>query len=101
MVVYSRPLRYHNRTQHPLLTGEEKGIDVRIALNVIALAHHREGDHLKRFRSSKPTILYPPRSLSAEIVTEPSLDVTSAVQSSDTLTGNSSIVIGVFEYVRR
>ncbi len=47
MVVYSRPLRYHNRTQHPLLTGEEKGIDVRIALNVIALAHHREGDHLK------------------------------------------------------
>ncbi len=46
VVVYSRPLRYRNRrvvlpdgTQHSLLTGEEKGIDVRIALDVIALAH--------------------------------------------------------------
>ena len=49
--VYSRPLRYRNRTvalpdgtQHSFLTGEEKGIDVRIALDVIALAHRREYD---------------------------------------------------------
>ena len=51
VVVYSRPLRYRKRTvslpdgtQHSLLTGEEKGIDVRIALDVIALAHRREYD---------------------------------------------------------
>ena len=51
VVVYSRPLRYRNRmvalpdgTQYPFLTGEEKGIDVRIALDVIALAHRREYD---------------------------------------------------------
>ncbi len=46
VVVYSRPLRYRIRrvnlpdgTQHSFLTGEEKGIDVRIAL-----AHRREYD---------------------------------------------------------
>ncbi len=51
VVVYCRPLRYRNRTvvlpdgtQHSFLTGEEKGIDVRIALDVIALAHRREYD---------------------------------------------------------
>ena len=51
VVVFSRPLRYRNRkvtlpdgTQHSFLTGEEKGIDVRIALDVIALAHRREYD---------------------------------------------------------
>lgn len=51
VVVYSRPLRYRNRTvplgdgtQFSILTGEEKGIDVRIALDVIALAHRREYD---------------------------------------------------------
>ncbi len=51
VVVFSRPLRYRNRTltlpdgaQHTFLTGEEKGIDVRIALDVIALAHRREYD---------------------------------------------------------
>lgn len=51
VVVYSRPLRYRNRTvalpdgtQHSFLAGEEKGIDVRIALDVIALAHRREYD---------------------------------------------------------
>ena len=51
VVVYSRPLRYRNRTvtlsdgkQHSILTGEEKGIDVRIALDVIRLAHRREYD---------------------------------------------------------
>ncbi len=51
VVVYSRPLRYRNRTvdlpdgtQHSFLTGEEKGVDVRIALDVIVLAHRREYD---------------------------------------------------------
>ena len=49
--VYSRPLRYRNRpvdlpdgTRHSVLTGEEKGIDVRIALDVIALAHRHDYD---------------------------------------------------------
>ncbi|MDE0474661.1 MAG: NYN domain-containing protein [Gammaproteobacteria bacterium] len=51
VVVYSRPLRYRNRrvslpdgTQHSFLTGEEKGIDVRIALDVISLAHRHDYD---------------------------------------------------------
>ena len=51
VIVFSRPLRYRNRTvalpdgtQHSFLTREEKGIDVRIALDVIALAHRREYD---------------------------------------------------------
>jgi uncharacterized LabA/DUF88 family protein len=44
--VFSRPLRYRNKTftlpdgtQHTVLVGEEKGIDVRIAIDVIRLAH--------------------------------------------------------------
>jgi uncharacterized LabA/DUF88 family protein len=47
--VFSRPLRYRNRTvrlpdgsTHTFLSGEEKGIDVRIALDVIRLAHRKE-----------------------------------------------------------
>lgn len=51
VVVFSRPLRYRNRrvmlpdgTKHSFLIGEEKGVDVRIALDVIALAHRREYD---------------------------------------------------------
>ena len=51
VVVYSRPLRYRNRrvslpdgTEHFFLAGEEKGIDVRIALDVIALANRHEFD---------------------------------------------------------
>ena len=51
VVVYSRPLRYRRRTvvlrdgtEHSFLSGEEKGIDVRIALDVIALAHRRAFD---------------------------------------------------------
>ena len=51
VVVYSRSLRYRNRTvalpdgtQHSFLAGEEKGIDVRIALDVITLAHRLEYD---------------------------------------------------------
>lgn len=49
--VFSRPLRYRNRlvtlpdgTQHSFLSGEEKGIDVRIALDVIRIAHRKEFD---------------------------------------------------------
>ena len=50
-VVYSRPLRYRNKTiklaggvEVTTLVGEEKGIDVRIALDVIRLAHRSEFD---------------------------------------------------------
>lgn len=49
--VYSRPLRYRNKvvrlvdgTEHTVLTGEEKGIDVRIALDVVRMAHRGEYD---------------------------------------------------------
>ena len=48
---YSRPLRYRNKlvtlpdgTEHSVLAGEEKGIDVRIAIDVIRLAHQRQYD---------------------------------------------------------
>lgn len=51
MVTFSRSLRYRNRqfrlpngTVHVFLAGEEKGIDVRIALDVIRMAHRREYD---------------------------------------------------------
>jgi uncharacterized LabA/DUF88 family protein len=46
--VFTRPLRYRNKevklpdgTVHTFLDGDEKGIDVRIALDVISLAHRR------------------------------------------------------------
>ena len=49
--VYTRALRYRNKTirlpdgtTHSFLDGDEKGIDVRIALDVISLAHKREYD---------------------------------------------------------
>jgi uncharacterized LabA/DUF88 family protein len=49
--VYSRSLRYRNQTvrlpdgkTHTFLAGEEKGIDVRIALDVIRMAHRTEYD---------------------------------------------------------
>jgi uncharacterized LabA/DUF88 family protein len=49
--IYSRPLRYRNRlvklpdgTEHIFLVGEEKGIDVRIAIDIIRMAHHKEYD---------------------------------------------------------
>ncbi len=48
---YSRPLRYRNRivklpdgTEHSYLAGEEKGIDVRMAIDIIRMAHHNEYD---------------------------------------------------------
>ena len=49
--VISRPLRYRNKTvrlpdgsTHSFLAGEEKGIDVRIALDIIRLARRSEYD---------------------------------------------------------
>ena len=49
--VYSRPLRYRNKTvklpdgtRHTFLAGEEKGIDVRIALDIIRMAHRGDYD---------------------------------------------------------
>ena len=49
--VYSRSLRYRNKTvtlptglTHSFLVAEEKGIDVRIALDVIRMAHRNEFD---------------------------------------------------------
>ncbi len=48
---YSRPLRYRNRivklpdgTEHSYLAGEEKGIDIRMAIDIIRMAHHKEYD---------------------------------------------------------
>lgn len=50
-VVFSRSLRYRNKTvrlpngsTHAFLTAEEKGIDVRIAIDVIRLAHRNDYD---------------------------------------------------------
>jgi len=49
--IFTRPLRYRNRlvrlpdgTTHTFLIWEEKGIDVRIALDVIRLAHRNDYD---------------------------------------------------------
>ena len=48
---FSRSLRYRNRriklpdgTEHTLHGGVEKGIDVRIAIDVIRMAHHKDYD---------------------------------------------------------
>mgnify|MGYP000185009218 CR=1 FL=1 len=49
--VYSRPLRYRNRiiklpdgTEYSFLAGEEKGIDVRLAIDIIRMAHRNQYD---------------------------------------------------------
>lgn len=49
--VYKRSLRYRNKkvtlpdgSEYTFLTGDEKGIDVRIALDIISLAHKRAYD---------------------------------------------------------
>jgi len=49
--VFSRLLRYRNRvvvlpdgSTHTFLAGEEKGVDVRIVLDIIRMAHHSEYD---------------------------------------------------------
>ncbi len=51
IITFSRALRYRNRqvrlpdgTEHTYLAGEEKGIDVRIAVDLIRMAHHCEYD---------------------------------------------------------
>ena len=51
VVVYTRPLRYRNKqvrlpdgSRFSYLDGDEKGIDVRIALDVIKLAHRQTYD---------------------------------------------------------
>lgn len=51
VAVFSRALRYRNRsvklpdgTEHTFLVGEEKGVDVRLAIDVIRMAHRRELD---------------------------------------------------------
>ena len=51
VTVFSRPLRYRYRRvrlpdgmEHTFLSGEEKGIDVRIAIDVIRMAHRQECD---------------------------------------------------------
>ena len=51
IVVYSRPLKYRNKsvrlpdgTDHVYLTGDEKGIDVRIALDVLRMAYAQDFD---------------------------------------------------------
>lgn len=51
VVVFTRPLVYRNikvklpdGTAHTFLTGQEKGIDVRLALDVISLAHKKMYD---------------------------------------------------------
>lgn len=49
--VYTRELRYRNKrislpdgSQHTFLDGDEKGVDVRVALDVISLAHKQSYD---------------------------------------------------------
>jgi uncharacterized LabA/DUF88 family protein len=49
--VFSRPLRYRNQTvtlpgggEHTVLVGQEKGVDVRLALDVVRLASERQYD---------------------------------------------------------
>ena len=51
VVTYSRALRYRNQRvrlpdgrQHTILVGQEKGIDVRLALDIVRLAHRRAYD---------------------------------------------------------
>ncbi len=46
VVTFSRPLRYRNQTirlpdgtEHVMLVGQEKGVDIRIALDVVRFAH--------------------------------------------------------------
>lgn len=51
IVTYARALRYRNQTivlpggnEHTILVGQEKGIDIRIALDVVSLSHRRDLD---------------------------------------------------------
>jgi NYN domain len=54
--VFSRPLRYRNQrfklsdgTEHTVLVGQEKGIDVRLALDIVAAAYGDTADVLLVF----------------------------------------------------
>jgi len=51
VVTFSRSLRYRNQTvrtpdgsEHTILVGQEKGVDVRLALDIVRLAHRRVYD---------------------------------------------------------
>lgn len=51
VITYSRSLRYRNETvrlsdgsEHAVLVGQEKGVDVRLALDVVRLAHRGSYD---------------------------------------------------------
>jgi len=51
VVTYARALRYRNQTirlpggqEHSILVGQEKGIDIRLALDIVRLAHQRAFD---------------------------------------------------------
>lgn len=51
VVTYSRALRYRNQIvrlpdgrEHTILVGQEKGVDIRVALDVVRLAHQRVYD---------------------------------------------------------
>ena len=58
--VFAPPLRYRNRaftlpdgTTHTFLVGEEKGVDVRLALDIVRMAHHQEYDVALVFRQDQ------------------------------------------------
>jgi len=51
VITYSRALRHRNQTvrlpdgrEHTFLVGQEKGVDIRIALDIVRLAHQRAFD---------------------------------------------------------
>src|SRR3990172_3628351 len=51
VTIFSRPLRYRNQTvnlpdgtKHTILVGQEKGIDVRVALDIVRLANEDSYD---------------------------------------------------------
>ena len=60
VVTYSRALRYRNQTvrlpdgrEQTILVGQEKGIDIRVALDVVRLAHQRVYDVALVFREQE------------------------------------------------
>jgi len=51
IVTFSRPLRYRNKifqlqdgSRHTVLVGQEKGIDVRLAIDIVAAAYHQRAE---------------------------------------------------------
>ncbi len=49
-------MRLPDGSEHTLLTGEEKGIDVRIALDVIRMAHRQDYDVALIFSQGQDTL---------------------------------------------